>query len=50
MFTQSIKFYTFDFHIVRVQMFEKGDLSNREKMDGCSFQQVLEKKLSLFLS
>ena len=31
-------------------MFEKGDLSNIQKMNGCSFQQVLWKKLSWFFS
>ena len=31
MFTQSIKFYyTFYFHVLRVQMFEKCDSSNRQ--------------------
>ena len=31
MVTQSINFYTFHFHILRVQMFEKCDSSNRQK-------------------
>ena len=31
MFTQSIKFYTFYYQILRVQMFEKRDPSNRQK-------------------
>ena len=30
MFTQSIKFYTFPYHVSTVQMFEKGDSSNRQ--------------------
>ena len=29
MFTQSIKFYTFHYHVLRVQIFEKCDSSNR---------------------
>ena len=28
-------------------MFEKGDSSNREKINGCSFQQVLHQKYEL---
>ena len=31
-------------------MFEKGDSSNRQKMNGCSFQQVIWQNLSRFLS
>ena len=30
MFTQSIKFYTFYYYVLRVQMFEKCDSSNRQ--------------------
>ena len=30
MFTQPIKFYAFHYHVVRVQMFEKGYSSNRQ--------------------
>ena len=30
MFTQSVKFYTFHYHVLRVQMFEKCDSSNRQ--------------------
>ena len=29
-FTQSIKFYTFHFYVLRVQMFEKCDSSSRQ--------------------
>ena len=32
------------------QIFEKGGLSNRQKMNGCSFQQVLQQNLSWFFS
>ena len=32
------------------QIFEKGGLSNRQKMNGCSFQQVLRQNLSWFFS
>ena len=28
MFTQSVKFYIFHYHVLRVQMFEKCDISN----------------------
>ena len=34
----------------RFQMFEKGDSSNKQKMNGCSFQHVLRHNLSSFLS
>ena len=34
----------------RVQMFEKGDLSNRHKMNGCSFHYILLQNLSWLLS
>ena len=30
MFTQSIKLYTFHYHVLRVQMFQKCDSSNRQ--------------------
>ena len=33
----------------RVQIFEKDDSSNREKMNGGSFQQLLPQNLSLLL-
>ena len=42
MFTQSVKFHIpFIVTYYGVQMFEKGDSSNRQKMKGCFFQQVL---------
>ena len=31
MFTQSIKFYTFNYHVLRVQMLKKCDSSNRQQ-------------------
>ena len=33
----------------QAQMFEKGDSSNRQKINGCSFQHVLQQNLSWFL-
>ena len=48
--TQSIKLYTFHYHILRAQMFETGDLSNTQKMSDYSFQHFLEQNLNSFLS
>ena len=50
MLTQSIKFYTFYCHILKGKVFERGDLSNKKKINGCSFQQVSRQNLSWFLS
>ena len=50
-FTQSVKFYyTFHYHVLRVQMFEQCDSLNIQKINGCSFQQVLWHNLGWFLS
>ena len=44
-FTHSIKTY------IRIQMLEKGDSSNRQKVNGCSFHEVLPwQNLNWFLS
>ena len=55
MFTQSVKFYyTFYYHVLTVQIFEKRDpfswLNKIVKMNGYSFQQVLGQNLDWFLS
>ena len=49
MFTQLIKFYTLHCHIYRIQMFEQGDSSNKQQMNGYSFQQLLKQHLSWIL-
>ena len=51
MFTQSIKFYyTIHYHVLSVQMFGKCDWLNGQKVNGCSFQQVLRQNVGWFLS
>ena len=50
MFTQSIKFYKFHCYILNSKDVLKGDSSNRQKMKGCSFHQLLRQNLGWFLS
>ena len=40
----------FHYHVLSVQMFEKCDSLNRQKMNGCYFKQVLRQNLGWFLS
>ena len=50
MFTQSVKFYTVHCPILKSTdvLFGKGDSSNKQEMNSCSFQQVLRENLRLF--